>query len=319
MIRDSQGRGVRATSRVVAAGIVSCWIHAAAGCSAEAADEAVGQVEQGWVFSRQSPYRENSVIGPRSAQFDDAGSAVSCPTGWKMSGCDCLSPWASCDGAYARDQVCYAFNKGGGAGVYAVAQCLLFDTIKMKATTPESPRSGTSATSWTSVSCDAGSTLTGCSCHSPWAACEGATVVGTNTCRADNKSGGRGVYAEAICLEIGETSSAQVRGPLSDTTDDASSVVTCPDEHVLTGCSCYSETASCDGAEIQELNCRAFNRSGGAGVQAQAMCVQMRGCHDRCGSALPSPDGCYCDLDCLERGDCCQNYLPLCESELMPD
>lgn len=322
MIYGNQRTVVRTTSRVVGAGILSCWVYAVAGCSADAADEAVGQVEQAFhVASRQSPYLETTAIGPRSALFDDATSEVSCPLGWKMSGCDCHSPWAACDGAYAADDVCYAFNKGGGGrGVYAVAQCIMLDS-KINGTTLFSPRSGTSGqpTSSTTVGCNAGSTLTGCSCHSPWAACDGASVDGAGLCRADNKSGGQGVYAAAICLELGEASSSPVLGPLSGTADDAPSTVTCPDDHILTGCTCYSENASCDGAKIDGLDCVAFNRSRGTGVQAQAICTQMRGCHDHCGSEQPAPEGCYCDWACQEHGDCCNNYLSRCQPELIPD
>jgi len=51
----------------------------------------------------------------------------------------------------------------------------------------------------TKAACPAGTTLTGCSCYSPWHSCDGAKAD-SNTCVAFNKSGGNGVFAHAVCL-----------------------------------------------------------------------------------------------------------------------
>lgn len=308
MFLSKRKSDARVVGRVLSACIVSWCVYAVGGCSADAgSDEAVERV----VSSLQAPYSEQTRVGHRSGQTDDATSEVSCHAYQTLTGCDCFSPWAACDGAYIAGDVCYAFNKGRGQGVYAMAQCTDFEGRRVESVAVQSTISGTSGSSSTTVSCDPGWTLTGCACYSPWAACDGASIVGSDTCQADNKAGGRGVYAEAVCLNLGETTQATLLGPRSDTFDDAASEVECPADHVLTACSCYSVDGSCDGANIGEGGvCIAWNRSRGSGVQAQARCVQVAGCHDACGGW--SPDGCACDEDCEARGDCCRNYQTLC-------
>lgn len=305
MVAKHGGNGVF-RARALGASIVSWCVCTATGCGSSS-DEAVDQAVQ----SLQAPYAEVTEVGPRSAKVDDAVSQAVCPDGYTLTGCDCYSPWGACDGAYAAASVCNAFNRANGSGVYAVAQCTYLINSFVPATRAESAKSGTSGSSSTSVACQSGWTLTGCSCYSPWAACDGARIEGTGTCRADNKEGGKGVYAEALCLQLGETGQSPVLGALSGTADDAESRATCPADHILTGCTCFSASASCDGAYADGLECVAFNRAGGVGVRAQAMCVQIGGCHQACGGM--SPEGCACDSGCAARGDCCQNYAMLCE------
>ena len=309
MLSMNRRRSARVATRVVAAGTMSWWVYAAAGCSGDADSlEPPGRS----LGTLQAPYQEETKFGALSETYNDAGSAVSCTPGQTLTGCDCYSPWAACDGAYTDNDVCYAFARGNGKGVYAVARCVSFNNVSAPAQSLQSEKSGSSANSSTSTTCPAGWTLTGCSCYSPWAACEGASIVGTDTCRADNKSGGRGVYAEARCVQLGETHPSPVLGPKSGTADDAAASVSCPADHALTGCTCASTDASCDGAYAIDQECIALNRAGGSGVKPQAMCVQVAGCHNACGG--PSPDGCACDLGCEQRGDCCQNYSSLCQS-----
>jgi len=308
MISIYRGWSARVAARVVAVGTMG-WL---AGCSGDADSH---ETPERTLETLQSPYLETTRFGNLSAAFDDASSDVLCSPEETLTGCDCYSPWGACDGAYSNSQLCQAFNKSNGKGVYAVAQCVTFTGANQVQTTSiESALSESSADSFTTVDCDAGWTLTGCSCYSPWGGCEGASIVGSNTCRADNKPGGRGVYAEARCLRLGETRLVPVRGPVSGTTDDAGTSVSCPDDYALTGCTCSSanSNASCDGAYVSGLDCVALNKAGGSGVEPQAMCVQVAGCHGACGG--PSSDGCACDAGCEARGDCCQNYGLLCES-----
>ena len=63
-------------------------------------------------------------------------------------------------------------------------------------------------------------------------------------------------------------------GSLSGKADDAQSIAQCPANTILVSCSCYSPFDSCgDGAKPYANNCVAFNRLGGAGVYAQALCL----------------------------------------------
>lgn len=305
MLSIYRGWSARVAARVVTVGTMG-WL---AGCSGDADSH---ETPSRTLDTLQSPYQEETRFGSRSETSDDARSEAVCSPEQTLTGCDCYSPWGACDGAYAEANSCYAFNKSNGKGVYAVAQCISFGPNLVHVRSLESELSESSADSFSAVDCDAGWTLTGCSCYSPWAACEGATIVGSNTCRADNKPGGHGVYAEARCVRLGETRLVPVLGPVSGTTDDAGTSVSCPDDYALTGCTCSSanSNASCDGAYVSGLDCVAFNKAGGSGVEPQAMCVQLAGCHGACGG--PSSDGCACDSDCEARGDCCQNYDILC-------
>jgi hypothetical protein len=66
----------------------------------------------------------------------------------------------------------------------------------------EGPRSGKSDDSPSYAVCPDGYTLTGCSCHSPWDACDGAKPdFANNQCVAYNNDG-KGVSAYAICCKI---------------------------------------------------------------------------------------------------------------------
>ncbi len=67
----------------------------------------------------------------------------------------------------------------------------------------EGPRSGKSDDSPSYAVCPEGYTLTGCSCNTPWAACDGSKPdFDNNQCIAFNKDDGNGVYAWAICCKI---------------------------------------------------------------------------------------------------------------------
>lgn len=299
-----------ALARALGSSIFLWVLCTATGCGSES-DEPVDEA----VRSLQAPYDEATQVGPRSARSDDAISEAVCPTGYTMTGCDCYSPWRACDGAYGESGVCRAFNKASGSGVYAVAQCVNFLDNPVPTFRRESLKSETSGSSSTSVACPIPfTTLTGCSCYSPWASCDGARIVAPGTCRADNKEGGHGVYAEAICTllaDTNQTGQSPVLGAVSGTADDAESRATCPDDHILTGCTCFSANASCDGAKADGRDCVAYNKAGGSGVQAQAICFRVEGCHGACGGQ--SPEGCACDAGCAARHDCCDNYQPICE------
>merc|ERR1711924_519445 len=66
----------------------------------------------------------NTVRGPKSAKHDDAPSKAHCPSGSKLTGCMCWSPWESCDGAESQGNTCTAYNSYRGNGVYATARCV---------------------------------------------------------------------------------------------------------------------------------------------------------------------------------------------------
>lgn len=227
----------------------------------------------------QYPYRVYTALGPKSGINDDDVSAVSCPVEYTLTGCDCYSTSYSCDGAYASSAVCYAFNNGGGSGVYAVAQCLRTDGSIADTQDLASARSGIGDDNPASVSCPLDYALTSCTCYSPWASCDGAypqTVGGLETCTAFNMAGGNGVYAQARCTALGETSSQYVAGPRSGIGNHAASSASCASGYSLTGCACYSPWASCEGARPSGTDtCTAYNKVGGNGVYARAICVSI--------------------------------------------
>jgi hypothetical protein len=235
----------------------------------------VGQVTHAY----QYPYVVETRVGPKSGTGDDAPSFVTCASGYTLTGCDCHSPWFSCDGAYTSGSTCVAFNRNGGAGVYAVAQCMRINGIIAATSDRWSARSGGGDDNPTSVACPTNMTLTGCSCYSPWAACDGAkpsVVGGLETCTAYN-DGGSGVYAIARCTDLGATYHSYKTGSKSATGDDAASSISCSSGYSLTGCACYSPWDSCDGARASGVDtCTAYNKNGGNGVYAQAICVSIK-------------------------------------------
>jgi len=138
--------------------------------------------------------------GPKSGNWDDAPSKVTCPSGTSLTGCTCYSPYDNCDGAAFVGNTCIAFNSWRGPGVYAQARCGVIPGASGW-TQVMSGRSGRNDDAQAKASCPAGKTLTGCTCYSPWHACDGAQPSG-NTCVAFNKGGGAGVYAYARCASI---------------------------------------------------------------------------------------------------------------------
>jgi len=75
--------------------------------------------------------------GPISGRSDDAPSVASCPSDYTLTGCTCYSPWDSCDGARPNNtnNICTAYNKNNGAGVFAEATCCL-----IKSSVPENEK-----------------------------------------------------------------------------------------------------------------------------------------------------------------------------------
>lgn len=137
----------------------------------------------------------------------------------------------------------------------------------------QSTRSGKGDDNETRAVCPTGFILTDCECYSPWYSCDGARPLDSRTCSAFNGSGGEGVYARARCVKItGFSNWKHVQGSRSGTSDDAPSYATCPSGYTLTGCSCHSPWKSCDGAKFQGNSCIAYNKKGGKGVNANAIC-----------------------------------------------
>lgn len=63
--------------------------------------------------------------------------------------------------------------------------------------------------------------------------------------------------------------------------DSKTSSISCPENHQLTSCSCYSSQGTCNGSQIvkdgDNFKCEAYNRPGGFKIQAKAMCAQIDG------------------------------------------
>ncbi|CAE8674203.1 unnamed protein product [Polarella glacialis] len=140
----------------------------------------------------------SEVLSGKSGSKDDNPTSASCPSGTVLTGCTCYSPWKGCDGAKSSGNTCTAYNNGG-SGVYAQARCGSIPGAS-KWSEVLSGKSGGKDDNPTSAACPTGTYLTGCTCYSPWNACDGAKASG-NTCTAYN-NGGSGVYAQARCGAI---------------------------------------------------------------------------------------------------------------------
>lgn len=182
---------------------------------------------------------------------------------------------------------CRAFKAAEGGVVYATATCANVDSLADYRVVISSP-SGATVGAEADATCAEGYEITGCMCNSPVGPCNGAQFVEPRTCRAFNSATGAGVMASAICVQLGQlfittTTPAPpivgayaitVAGQRSPVYDDGKSTATCPGGFVLTGCSCYADDLSCEGAYGENSVCGAYNTAGGTGVFAQARCAK---------------------------------------------
>ena len=147
-----------------------------------------------------------TVVGVRSAPFDDAWSEATCPGGWTLTGCMCASPGGGvdCDGSFPVMNSCKAFNKQGGAGVIAHARCSRhLKNPGTDVTHVVSQEGGNYDNDFMQVQCPADQVMTGCSCHSQSFGCDGSTVAGPY-CRAYKAAAGGTVRAIASCMPISQ-------------------------------------------------------------------------------------------------------------------
>jgi hypothetical protein len=272
------------------------------------------------IAAQAAPVESNYRRSGRSGTSDDARASISCASNEILTGCECYSPWGSCDGALATGNKCIAQNKVRGDGVYAEALCVAVPDgvdheVKLGGW------SGSSDDAESIATCDSSAPiLTGCTCFSNWEGCDGAKAIpDTQSCQAfnGNTSSASGVMAVALCAEIRPNPDDVLtrEGPRSGGGDDDQSTASCPSGYTLTGCSCWSPWQSCDGARPKrsgENSCTAYNKIRGDGVYAEAQCVDFsnRGCTNACGGI--SPSGCFCDADCEDFGDCCTDYAQQC-------
>lgn len=208
----------------------------------------------------------------KSGHHDGDSVEISCPTDYTMTDCQCFSPWKDCEGAMIVGNKCRAIN-GGSKGVYARARCLKGIT---SISTQISKKSGHHDDDKASTTCPSGTHLIGCTCQSSGGSCDGAKPS-ENTCTAQNGLGGKGVYARAVCAVIPEAIFKQVDSEKpSSKNDDARATATCPQDYILTGCSCRSPHKNCDGAFYDgQRVCRAQAGNRGYEVTAHAICVKL--------------------------------------------
>lgn len=212
-----------------------------------------------------------------SATKDDSPASATCADGYTLTGCTCYSPWIGCDGVEPKDNGCtaYANGKHSNGKVKAQARCGLTDGPTLAGssdwTVVKSDKSAKHDDAPTTAECPSGTTLTDCSCHSYWNTCDGAKPDG-NKCTAYNSGDSGGAFALARCGKVSGTTS-HVKSEKSAKHDDAPTKAACPAGTTLTGCSCYSPWHSCDGAKADSNTCVAFNKSGGNGVFAHAVCL----------------------------------------------
>ncbi len=77
-----------------------------------------------WPAAPTLSFTCRAIESARSGAGDDAPASASCGVNEMLTGCTCYSPWDSCDGARATAvRTCTAYNRNGGAGVFANGIC----------------------------------------------------------------------------------------------------------------------------------------------------------------------------------------------------
>lgn len=205
----------------------------------------------------------------RSGDRDGDSVEVSCPSDYTMTDCQCFSRHKDCEGSMIVGSKCRAVN-GGSRGVYARARCL---KGVESASVQVSEISGDNDDDKTSTTCPEETQLLGCMCVSAGGSCDAATPQG-RTCTAQNGRGANGVYARAVCGVIPNDGYLQMRSePVYHNNDRATLI--CPEEYLLTGCSCRSAHKNCDGAfHLGQRVCKAQAGEYDRDVTAHAICVK---------------------------------------------
>ncbi|MEM9463171.1 MAG: trypsin-like serine protease [Myxococcota bacterium] len=93
-------------------------------------------------------------------------------------------------------------------------------------------------------------------------------------------------------------------------------------------CEGLPEEGTCDGdtavtcsepgdgpRRVIETDCAAFGGTCGFDEAGEVMCDGILSCEGNCGGFVPGPDGqfCFCDEVCSDFGDCCDDYVEVCE------
>jgi hypothetical protein len=237
-----------------------------------------------------------TVISGWGKTKDDAKAIARCPKGTLLTGCACHSPWKGCDGSVPSGNHCTAYKGSSGGKARAWARCAYLKGKSLRDfKTVASAYSGTRDDQTTTAKCPRGYTITGCSCHSWWKGCDGATIKG-NACVAHKGAKGGKVKAHATCAKgLGGYKWKTIRGKKSGKADDAPSRVKCPGGSKLTGCMCWSPWQSCDGAEGKGDTCTAYNSFHGNGVFATARCVYVNSKASKTAPKATPEIGCYKD------------------------
>jgi len=66
--------------------------------------------------------------GPASAACEKCRSEVTCPSGYRLTGCTAHTYWRHMNGAFAQGDTCYAESGQGGLHVWAYAVCCAIQT-----------------------------------------------------------------------------------------------------------------------------------------------------------------------------------------------
>ena len=162
--------------------------------------------------------------------------------------------------------------------------------VNVECITKQSGFSGSGHTT-TSISCDSGYTLVGCTGYTRWVHLDGSYTI-DNTCYAQN-DGGVGVWAYArCCTNISLKSYQDLSSNISSAETGAAVSVSCPQNYVLTSCESYSPDASMYGAypgaagvNVSSIEtatslastsnmCTAENNKDSGGTYAKAKCIE---------------------------------------------
>lgn len=94
-----------------------------------------------------------------------------------------------------------------------------------------------------------------------------------------------------------------------------------PEEGVCDGD--VAVTCEDDPRRVVEINCTLIGGACGLGDEGEVECLGATSgtCQDNCGGSDVNPDGslCFCDDICQDLGDCCADYLEVCEPPPPPE
>jgi len=198
--------------------------------------------------------------------------AIGCPRGTLLTGCSCFSTsGGACAGALTDGTQCKVTQRGShNAVVQAQARCGRITVDESKDVT--SSQSTLFGVAEATAECPSDMILTGCSCTATDGACSAGAKSSGNMCMAFSADSSA-VRAHARCAKIPRSFSwIAVLSKESSGRRGAQTVAECPANTVLTGCTCFSPSGSCDGAAPYVNKCTAYNKPAGSGVFAQARC-----------------------------------------------